>query len=154
MRAEDLDAVMEIERRSFPEPWTPGLFLHELKIPFSKTVLARSTSGELVGYVCWWAVGDEIQILNVAVSPEHRRSGIGSALIDLVMSDAHEKQVRSVTLEVHRDNQSGAALYRSIGFVETGVRKNYYGRGKDAIIMTRQLNKPSTNESSSATSVS
>jgi ribosomal-protein-alanine N-acetyltransferase len=138
MRAEDLDAVMEIERRSFPEPWTPGLFLHELKVPFSKTSVARY-GDEIVGYICRWLVGDEVHILNVAVCPEARQSGIGRALVELVMQEAGQASASVITLEVRRENAAAIALYRSFGFTERGVRRNYYARGEDAIIMSRML---------------
>jgi ribosomal-protein-alanine N-acetyltransferase len=139
MGAADLDAVLEIERRSFPQPWSPGLFLHELKVPFSKTLLARTQNGShaLLGYICRWLVGDEVHILNLAVDPDHRKSGIGRALVGLVVREADERAARVITLEVRRENAPALALYRSLGFTERGVRRNYYGHGHDAIIMSR-----------------
>ena len=141
MRAEDLDAVLEIERSSFPEPWSAGLLLHELKVPFSKTTLAWAGNGsrELLGYVCRWLVGDEVHILNLAVRPERRRNGVGRALVERIVREAEERQVSMITLEVRRENTAAAALYRSFGFAEHGVRRNYYGRGQDAIIMSAAL---------------
>lgn len=141
MRAEDLDAVLEIERRSFPEPWSPGLFLHELKVPFSKTILARTANGdhELLGYICRWLVGDEVHILNLAVRPEERQSGLGRTLVMLVMDEAQERGVSVITLEVRRENVAAMGLYRAMGFSEQGARRNYYGRGHDAIIMSCRL---------------
>ena len=64
MLAADLPQVMELERLAFPNPWTPGLFLHELKLSFSRLLLARGSNGggRLHGYVCWWLVGDEVHI--------------------------------------------------------------------------------------------
>ena len=121
MCSEDLDAVMEIERRSFPEPWTPGLFLHELKVPFSKSILARR-GDEIVGYICRWLVGDEVHILNVAVRPEARQSGVAHALVSLVMKEAERVAAGLVTLEVRRENLAAIALYRSFGFTERGMK--------------------------------
>ena len=138
MRSADLDAVMEIERRSFPEPWTPGLFLHELKIPFSKTILALR-GDEIVGYICRWLVGDEVHILNVAVRPEARGGGVGRALVSLVMAEAGAAGAAVVTLEVRRENDAAIALYRSFGCSERGVRRNYYARGQDAVVMSCDL---------------
>ncbi len=139
MRAADLDAVMEIERCSFPEPWSAGLFLHELKVPFSQTILARAAdnSPDILGYICRWLVGDEIHILNLAVHPDRRRTGVGRALVELTLREAERSETRLITLEVRRENASAIALYRSLGFTESGVRRNYYGRGHDAIIMSR-----------------
>jgi ribosomal-protein-alanine N-acetyltransferase len=151
MTREDLDAVMEIERCSFPQPWSPGLFLHELKVPFSKTTLALvpNGSGELLGYICRWLVGDEVHILNLAVRPERRNAGVGRALVELVVQEAEERGAGMITLEVRRENLAAIALYSSFGFTERGMRRNYYGRGHDAIIMSRacapaQLDVPRT----------
>jgi len=139
MGREDLDAVMEIERGSFPQPWSPGLFLHELKVPFSKTVLAHSVNGsrELLGYICRWLVGDEVHILNLAVRPERRNTGVGRALVELVVQEAEQRRASMITLEVRRENVAAMALYHAFGFTERGVRRNYYGRGQDALIMSR-----------------
>ena len=142
MVAADLPQVMELERLAFPiQPWTPGLFLHELKLDFSRLELARrgDAARRLVGYACWWLVGDEIHILNLAVHPDARRSGAGRALVQRVLDDATAHAVHSVSLEVRHDNASGAALYRALGFAQIGLRKNYYGRGEDAVIMERRL---------------
>jgi ribosomal-protein-alanine N-acetyltransferase len=141
MVAADLPQVMELERLAFPNPWTPGLFLHELKLSFSRLHLARSNNGarRLLGYVCWWVVGDEVHILNLAVHPAARRNGTGRALVRRVLDDASARAAMSVSLEVRHDNHPAAALYRSLGFSEAGRRRNYYGQGEDAIIMERRL---------------
>ena len=141
MVAADLPEVMELERLAFANPWTPGLFLHELKLSFSRVYLARSGNGarRLLGYICRWVVGDEVHILNIAVHPDGRRAGTGRALVQRVLDDAAAQGAVSVSLEVERSNQAAAALYRAMGFTETGLRRNYYGEGEDAIIMERQL---------------
>ena len=139
MLAEDLPEVMEIERRSFPQPWTPGLFLHELKVPFSRTTLLRACNGTraTLGYICRWLVGDEVHVLNIAVHPEYRGQGLGRRLVESVIAEADQAGARLVTLEVRRENAEARGLYRKLGFVDAGVRRNYYGRGEDAIIMSR-----------------
>lgn len=137
----DIDAVMEIERRCFESPWTPGQFRHELKIPFSRTVLAREQAGDqrLAGYVCRWAVGDEVSILNLAVDPEFRRAGLGRALVELVVAEALERGLSQVTLEVRENNDAARTLYSALGFVQTGRRKDYYAKSDHALIMTKTL---------------
>ena len=138
MTPADLDEVMEIEQRSFPEPWSRGMFLHELKLPFSKTLLARADDPPhaLLGYVCRWLVGDEVQILNIAVDPACRQRGVGRALVEQVLQEAEARHIRTVTLEVRPGNTAAVALYRSFGFSESGVRRNYYGCGEDAMQMS------------------
>ncbi len=136
MCEEDLGAVLEIERQSFAEPWSVGLFRHELRLPFSRCLVARSEWGSVVGYVCWWLVGDEVHLLNLAVHPQHRRCGIGRSLLGVVLDCARQAGARLVTLEVHHDNQAAQALYLAFGFVQTGLRRNYYAPGKHAVVMT------------------
>jgi ribosomal-protein-alanine N-acetyltransferase len=141
MVAADLPQVMELERLAFPNPWTPGLFLHELKLSFSRLYLARNAARRLLGYACWWLVGDEVHILNVAVHPDARRNGTGRALVQRVVEDALAHNAASVSLEVGRRNEPATALYRSMGFSEVGLRRNYYGQGEDAVIMERRFER-------------
>jgi len=138
-RAEDLSAVMEIERRSFSSPWSPGMFLHELRLPFSRTLLAwRAVPGgrQVAGYVCRWLLSEEIQILNLAVAPEERRRGIGRTLLEAVLGEARERGVREVSLEVAEENAPAIRLYESAGFSVVGRRRRYYRDGGDALLMT------------------
>ena len=142
MVAADLPQVMEIERLSFTsDPWTPGLFLHELKLDFSRLHLARTADAarRLVGYACWWLVGDEVHILNLAVHPEVRSTGAGRALVQRILDDAVGHGATSVSLEVRPGNAAALGLYRAMGFSQIGLRKNYYGRGEDAVIMERRF---------------
>ncbi len=144
MVAADLPQVMEIERLSFAaDPWTPGLFLHELKLDFSRLHLARTgdAARRLVGFACWWLVGDEVHILNLAVHPDARGSGTGRALVQRILDDAVAHGAVSVSLEVRPENAAALALYRSMAFAQIGLRKNYYGRGEDAVIMERRFDR-------------
>jgi ribosomal-protein-alanine N-acetyltransferase len=142
MRVEDLPAVIAIEQASFPSPWTAALFLHELGVSFSRVVLARAEDApdaEILGYSCRWIVADEVHVMNVATAPEHRRHGVATALLAEVLREAEAMHMASVTLEVRRSNAPARALYSSLGFEEAGVRRDYYGRGEDALIMRRML---------------
>jgi len=145
MSGEDVPEVLGIERSVFRYPWTKGMFLHELKIPFSRSCVVRLCDGshKLAGYVCWWGVGDEAEILNLAVDPTCRRLGIARALLDRVKSDARARGATAVHLEVERDNTAARRLYESLGFSESGLRRNYYAPGVDALTMTRRLDAES-----------
>ena len=139
MRAQDLRQILEIERGSFDNPWSGALFLQELRIPFSRIVVIRPTTGSadeaIVGYLCRWFVADEIHILNIAVHPRHRGRGIGAVLLDEALREARAVGAEAVTLEVRRSNAAARRLYATFHFEEVGVRRNYYGRGEDALIM-------------------
>jgi ribosomal-protein-alanine N-acetyltransferase len=138
MRAQDLRQVLDIERASFDNPWSSALFLQELRIPFSRMIVIRPAGGDdqpIAGYLCRWFVADEIHILNVAVHPRYRGRGVGSLLLREALREAREGHAEAVTLEVRRSNEAARRLYAAFGFEEVGVRRNYYGRGEDALIM-------------------
>lgn len=142
MAPEDLPQVLAIERESFATPWSAALFLQELHLPFSRIVVirsAREAGSPIVGYLCRWFVADEMHILNVAVHPGRRRAGIGALLMHEALREARERRAEAVTLEVRRSNAWARRLYASLGFDEVGVRRNYYGRGEDALIMRLAL---------------
>jgi ribosomal-protein-alanine N-acetyltransferase len=138
MRVQDLPQVLAIERRCFGNPWTSTLFLQELRIPFSRIVVIRPTDDveePVVGYLCRWFVADEIHILNVAVHPAQRRRGIGAVLMQEALREARERGAEAVTLEVRRSNAGARRLYQALRFEDVGLRRDYYGRGEDALTM-------------------
>jgi [ribosomal protein S18]-alanine N-acetyltransferase len=138
----DLPRIVEIERLGFDHPWSRESFVRELSLPFSRTLVATAVDGmseNLVGYLCRWLVADECHILNIAVHPANRRSGIGARLMETVITEARRHRAALVTLEVRRSNVSARGLYRKLKFEERRLRKNYYGAGEDAIVMELKL---------------
>ena len=142
MRREDLPAVMEIERRSFAQPWSRAFFEKELATPFAHLVSAvENGDGQslIVGYSCTWRVADEVHLLNVAVHPERRGLGIGRVLVESVLGESRAASARLISLEVRAGNVVARRLYRQLGFRDLGVRRSYYGPGQDAIVMELRL---------------
>ena len=142
MRREDLPAVLDIERRSFAQPWSRAFFEKELATPFARLVVAVEEAVPrplVIGYTCRWRVTDEVHLLNVAVHPERRGLGHGRALVGAVVAEAEEARTRVVYLEVRAGNVIARRLYRQLGFRDLGVRRGYYGPGKDAIVMELRL---------------
>jgi len=142
MRREDLTAVLEIERRSFAQPWSQAFFEKELGTPFARLLVAIEELGareRVVGYCCRWRVTDEVHLLNVAVHPEHRGLGHGRELVAAVVDEARRGRARVVFLEVRAGNVVARRLYRQLGFRDLGVRRGYYGPGQDAIVMELRL---------------
>jgi ribosomal-protein-alanine N-acetyltransferase len=142
MQLEDLPAVLEIERRSFAQPWSRAFFEKELGTPFARLMVASEESGmrvQIVGYTCRWRVTDEVHLLNVAVHPERRGVGHGRQLMSAVIDEAVAAGARVVFLEVRAGNVVARRLYRSLGFRDLGVRRGYYGPGQDAIVMELRL---------------
>jgi ribosomal-protein-alanine N-acetyltransferase len=131
----DLPQVVAIERRAFTTPWSLAMFVLELSKP-SGICLAAMVESELAGYMVCSRYDTVWHVMNIAVEPDRRRRGIGSALIvallDRVGPDAR------ITLEVRRSNTGAVALYERFGFRSAGVRRRYYAdNGEDAVIMWR-----------------
>ena len=85
----DLDAVLAIEDASFTSPWTREMYLAELEnVGVSFCYLARDESRQVLGFLSFWRVLDELHINNLAVAPDHRRRGIGLALLRSVLTEA------------------------------------------------------------------
>jgi len=142
MRREDLPAVLDIERRSFAQPWSRAFFEKELATPFARLVVAVEEAvprPQVIGYTCRWRVTDEVHLLNVAVHPERRGLGHGRALVAGVVGEAEAARARVVYLEVRAGNVIARRLYRQLGFKDLGVRRGYYGPGQDAIVMELRL---------------
>jgi len=142
MEAADIDEVLEIERASFPKPWTRAMFEGELKNPvsFAYTLKVRPEEGavEIGGYCVLWVVHGEGHILNIAVNPSYRGRGVASRLLSLMLELMRRNMVYEVFLEVRVSNEAARGLYRKFGFRESFVRKNYYG-DEDAIVMVLDL---------------
>lgn len=139
MVPEDLAEITRIERSCFPKPWSESVFTQELNNPVSRIWVARSGGKRILGYICRWLVGAEVHILNLAVDPQARRRGIGRRLLSRVLREARLQGASMVWLEVRRGNSAAYWLYRRAGFVEVGERRNYYGRGEDAVVMRLDL---------------
>ena len=142
MRREDLPAVLDIERRSFAQPWSRAFFEKELATPFARLVVVVEGAvprPQVIGYTCRWRVTDEVHLLNVAVHPERRGLGHGRALVAGVVGEAEAARARVVYLEVRAGNVIARRLYRHLGFKDLGVRRGYYGPGQDAIVMELRL---------------
>jgi [ribosomal protein S18]-alanine N-acetyltransferase len=131
----DLPQVVAIERRAFTSPWSLAMFVLELSKP-SGICLAATTEDELVGYLVCSRYDTVWHVMNVAVDPDRRRRGIGTALIVALLERVGPEA--QVTLEVRRSNGDAQRLYERFGFRSAGVRPRYYAdNGEDAVIMWR-----------------
>jgi ribosomal-protein-alanine N-acetyltransferase len=136
----DLPKVLSIERRAFPTPWSLAMFVLELSKP-SGICLAAVERSEILGYLVCARYDQAYHLMNIAVDPAHRRSGIAKALIDAMIERAGIDA--NYTLEVRVSNAPAIALYESYGFRSVGTRPRYYqDTGEDAIIMWRALGTP------------
>ena len=131
-----LDQVVEIDNRSFSIPWSRKMFFDELMNEHARYFVSIADEKTPVGYIGMHVVFDEAYLTNIAVSPDHRRLGIGKKLLSRILETCREMDVTSVTLEVRVSNEVAISLYRSFGFRPVGKRINYYRNPtEDAYIM-------------------
>ncbi|HDI78686.1 MAG TPA: ribosomal-protein-alanine N-acetyltransferase [Desulfobacteraceae bacterium] len=134
-----LEKIMDIERESFSTPWTSISFLEEVKKPLSHLWVVIKEE-QVVGYICFIKVANEIQVMNIAVTPKLRRRGIGTEIMKRLMDYSQEHEIRSIWLEVRPSNVAARTLYKGLGFKSCGIRPRYYqDSGEDAIIMKLSL---------------
>lgn len=139
MRAEDLASVVEIEQASYRRPWTRDGFTAELERDVA-CCLVLKLCGKTAGYIVSWLIRGEIHLLNVAVHPALRNQGLGRFLMEYLIAWGRERRARKMFLEVRISNAAARSLYRRLGFVETGRRKNYYAdEHEDALTMARRI---------------
>lgn len=140
MSADDIDAVMQVERLSYPFPWSAGNFRDCLGSGYYACLLEEAD--RLAGYAVMSMAAGEAHVLNICTHPERRGRGVGRALLHTLEQVARENGIELMLLEVRASNRVAIRLYESMGFNELGYRNNYYpdhnGR-EDAVVMARCL---------------
>lgn len=140
MSLADLDNVLAIEQRAHAHPWTRGNFLDALKSDYMCRVY--EARDRMLGYAVLMPAMDEVHLLNISISTEYQRQGLGAALLDEMLNVARGLNMQRVILEVRPSNMAALGLYRKAGFSELAVRRGYYpaanGR-EDAMVMEYRL---------------
>jgi ribosomal-protein-alanine N-acetyltransferase len=137
MRVSDLAAVMEIDQRSLPRPWSEAVWREELLSPFGLYLILEE-DGAISVHIGVKLVADEMHVMTLVVRPERRRRGFARALVEAALADPKSVGVRRIHLEVRPSNLAARGLYDSLGFVPSGVRTGYYGN-EDALLMVLDL---------------
>ena len=136
MRLEDISAVQEVERASFPVPWPANAFRHELSQNRNAHYVVAREGERVVAYAGLWLSLDEAHITTFAVLPEYRRRRIGERMLIDLFDRAQRLGGEWLTLEVRASNLPAQRLYEKYGFRPAGVRRRYYSdNNEDAIIM-------------------
>ena len=138
MTAGHVAQVAALEALCFHDPWSEKSVASELTNPLSLWLVALD--GERVtGYVGSQSVMGESDMMNVAVHPDYRRKGVAEKLCLGLVEALKEKGNHCLTLEVRASNDPAKALYEKLGFVQVGLRKNYYRNPReDACILRKE----------------
>ena len=146
LHSRDLDAVLAIERDSFSVPWTREMFEAELLgNPFSRAVgafgkMEAGPATQLLGYIGYWVVFEELRLMTLAVRWDCRRRGIASHLVRHALQEGMTQGTTRALLEVRACNHVGQQLYQTLGFRQYGRRQSYYTNPEeDAILMQLPL---------------
>lgn len=136
MEKKDAEALNILDRQVFSVPWSQKSFEDESENKLAYYYVAKEND-EIIAYAGFWHVADEGDITNIAVKKEHRKKGVASALLEVIIKKAKELELELLTLEVRESNTPAINLYKRFGFLEIGKRKMYYKNPKeDALIMT------------------
>jgi len=140
MTEADLDDILAIENVSHTHPWSIGIFQDCLRVGYYSPML--KSGEEIIAYGVMSIAVEEAHIFNVCVSSEYRGKGFGLQMMEHLLKVAKEKSAKSVFLEVRPSNEVAIQLYNKIGFLEVGIRKDYYPAKKgreDALIFAMDI---------------
>ncbi len=130
--------IAKLEEVCFSTPWSENA-IKDAFMTGTKFFVAQKDN-KVLGYVGISAIIDEGYITNIAVFPEYRNMGVGSALIEHLFRFADEKALAFISLEVRKSNKGAISLYEKFGFKTEGKRKNFYtAPQEDAHIMTKRF---------------
>ena len=140
MSLEDLTSIKDILTSEFDDFWNYEVLKSELESSNSYFFVAKNNSGEIIGFAGIKVILDEADIMNIVVKKDFRNNGIGSLLLDYLISYSKSINLKSITLEVNEINLPAIKLYEKFSFSKLGIRKKYYNGENDAIIMSKSFN--------------
>ena len=138
MEREHIKPIADLEKICFSEPWSEDGISESYKN--GTKFFVGIENGKVLGYIGIICIIDEGYITNVAVFPESRKKGVGTALLERVFSLAKDMGLSFVSLEVRESNIPAISLYEKLGFKQEGKRKDFYRDPKeDALILTKRF---------------
>ena len=137
MTAAHVPQIAQIEKLCFSDPWSASSVATELENSYSLWLVALD-GDTVAGYVGSQSVLDGADMMNIAVHPDYRRQGIARELVTGLINALAEKGVKSLALEVRQSNAPAIALYEQLGFIQVGLRTNYYRNPKENALILRK----------------
>lgn len=139
MTLNHLNSIKDILFSDFDDFWSYDILKQELEGNHSYFLVAINEYNEIIGFSGLKVILDEADIMNIVVKKSFRGNGIGSKLLENLISYSKDNNLKTVTLEVNEHNLSAIRLYDKFDFNHIGIRKKYYNGESDAIIMSKQL---------------
>ena len=129
-----LNDILDIERMVFSKPWTRKHLKSDLTIRGDSENWVYLEDQQVAGYIFGWKILDEFHLNNIAVHADFQRRHIGRSLIEHIFVRLQTSNIQRVYLEVSGENKPAQQLYKSLGFQQKGIRKNYYGKSDHAFL--------------------
>ena len=139
MELGDIDRVMEIESKTFIAPWKKEEMLYEFNGNQFSNMAVILSDNLIVGFYDYWVTFDSATIAQITIDPAYQRQHLGSKLMEEILKDATAKKVRTITLEVRKNNEKAVKLYQKYGFKQILIKEKYYSNGDDALYMIKEL---------------
>lgn len=139
MKESEITAIAGIERRMFSASWSEETIRDSWnKMP--STFLVAVEKEQIIGFLIFFYVLNEGEIIRIAVEKEYQKQGVGSLLIAELERICRQKEITKLMLEVRKNNVSALNFYRKHGFETDGIRKDYYGTpSEDAVLMSCEI---------------
>ena len=136
---EDMDALLRIEEACFgPEMFSPEVIKSFIEREDCFVLIALEDDTAVGSAMCMVSVPrSEGKVASVAVLPDHRKQGIGAALLQVCEEEFRRRRLNRYTLEVDTTNEAAIALYSSKGYEIVGTVEHFYGPGRHAYSMEK-----------------
>lgn len=136
----DAEAIIAIEARAFGSAsWGADSIRSGMTAPYVAALVAQEPEGPVQGFALWRRLGEEGEILSIAVDAPARGRGMAKALLAEIIVTAEALRLSALFLEVDAGNAPALALYRRAHFADVGRRKRYYRNGADALVLRRAV---------------
>ena len=140
MDLSDLEQIKDILTTDFDDFWNYSILKDELNSKNSTYFVVKNKDNEILGFAGIKIILDEAEIMNIVTKKNYRKQGIGNLLLNRIILEAKNKNIKKINLEVNENNIIAIHLYEKFGFNKDGERKNYY-QDQNAILMSKILEK-------------
>ena len=139
LNGNDLEEIVRIEKELYKTPWGLNQFKYELEENEFSYMFVLENEGVIIGYYGFWVMFDEIDITKVSVRKEFQGMKLSNILMEDCFNRVKDLGCIKINLEVRVDNLKAISLYKKHGFQEVCIRKDYYGKGEDALMMFKEM---------------
>ena len=138
LKMQEIDEILELNKGLSIKTWPKSSFEHDLNNEVA-LINVLKINNEIIGYYDIWFLFENVDLAFIAVKKEYQHMGYGTLLMKDIMHKCIQKGIEFINLEVRKDDLKAVGLYRKFGFEDVNVRKDYYGKNKDALCMVRSL---------------